>query len=327
MVIASILILAWGQFDDSQSAEFKAFKIGVALGIGFICAWGAQIFGLMRWSEFHHAPNWILLKLGKKSFLVAKIIVPILMKLPFKIISFVVSNFLPFIRFIWRDLLPSVGELIRIVLTELGLLARKIIRNPKPFLLLAVIIITLASLWIYVVPAAINMVGAWEYRSSVARFNERVQAIDARYLMRKGEIEQLEAPSISEVDSEKQKKLMSELDQQDKDIVALMSQGQSLAESGQKYSVQQKEVINQTEKLKRTKEHIARLQGILVDKAKTFQWESRFQTFKDNLSRADSEISRLSSIKQDEPSKAEVQSQLDQIDESLKKIGDLQKEG
>jgi hypothetical protein len=326
-LIALILILAWGQVDDSQSAEFKAFKIGIALGIGFICAWGAQIFGLMRWSEFHHAPNWIVLKLGKKSFLVAKIVVPILMKLPFKIISFLISNFLPFIRFILRDLLPSVGELIRDVLTELGLLARKIIRNPKPFLLLAIIIVTLATLWIYVVPAAIDAVGAWEYRSSVARFNERVQAIDARYLMRKDEIEQLGTSSISEVDSEKQKKLMSELEQQDKDVFALMSQGQSLAESGQKYSVKQKEVINQTEKLKLRKKDIARLQGILVDKGKIFKWESRFQTFKDNLSRADSEISRLSSIKQDEPSMAEVQSQLDQIDESLRKISDLQKEG
>src|SRR5439155_26948165 len=87
------------------------------------------------------------------------------------------------------------------------------------------------------------------------------------------------------------------------------------------------EVINQTEKLKIRKEDITRLQGVLVDRAKIFRWESRFQTFKDNLSRADSEISSLSSIKQDEPSKAEVQSQLDQIDKSLKKISDLQKEG
>jgi hypothetical protein len=331
-LIGLILILAWNPIDSSQSIEFKIFKIGLVIGVGFICAWGAQIFGLMHWSDFHHAPSWMLLKFGKRCFLALKILLPALVRLPIKIFLFFARNFIPFvikaIRFIWQDFIPFLVEMVGELLVEIGILVRKVIRNPKPLLWACTVLLFIAVLWLYVLPAATYTIRAWEYSSNVDSFTQRVKNVDDVYLTHKDEIEKLASTSISEAELEKQRSLVSAVDQQNKSIVELIGQGTNLANSGMKYSSGERgDVLKLIEKLNIRKEDVGKLKEALVNKGEVIQRETRFQAFKNNFHQADAEISSLPSVRQNGSSTTNIQSQLDQVNQSLSKINDLQKEG
>lgn len=277
-LVAMIVVLAWGPFDQSQSLGFKALRVGIVLTVFFIVAWGAQIFGLMHWSQVHHSLDWIILKLAKKIVVVGKALLPIVARVPFFVMRFLPRNLFRLARliflFLWRDLLPLLGDAINFVGTAVTSFLSWPMRHPRGTLKVVLGLIIIAATWVYVIPSIVFTYRSWEYASQVQNLSDRVDDLSQNYRRCNDEISHL-ANTVLEATPERQSSLTAQLDQYDKDIKGLLSEGETLSNPNRDYSEESRNTaIHQVQLLKLMAADIGNVRESLVEIGQRYRVEA-----------------------------------------------------